>query len=97
MACLARIAGTFARLTPPKPVLWPFIFQRTDQASARQLQGHVSLVQFRRSKGRRSIEFVTGGKNRCMVSRRCRIRTTRAGEPQLARLALGALRSRQSE
>src|SRR5580704_8188911 len=94
MACLARIAGTFACRAPRDPVSWPAIFQRANQTGARQLQGYLSLVQFRGSEGRRSVEFIAGGENRRVVSRRRRIRTARARQSQLAGITLGAVRGR---
>src|SRR5579863_3426793 len=92
MACLAPIAGTFACGAAREPVSWPAIFQRTDQAGARQLQSYLSLVQFRGSEGRRSVEFIASGKNRRVVSGRRRIRAARARESQLAGVTVGALR-----
>src|SRR5579862_9947398 len=89
MACLAPIAGTFACGGAREPVSWPAIFQRANQTSARQLQGYLSLVQFRGSEGRRSFEFIASGKNRRVVSRRRGIWTARTGESQLAGVTLG--------
>src|ERR1700751_1382781 len=83
MACLARTDGTFACRSPREPVSWPAIFQRANQTGARQLQGYLSLVQFRGSEGRRSVEFIEGRKKRRVVSGRRRIWSTRARKSQL--------------
>src|SRR5271154_464831 len=97
MERMARTSGTKTNRADESRVLGTGVFERRDQASARQLQSHVSLGEFRCGEDSSGAAFAAGRKNCGLVPGRGGIRAASAGESQFAGVAVGAVRERKSE